>query len=283
MRIAFATVLNDPYIKGCLLTINSMLINTPDFNYDIIIFEWGDLSLENKNLIKKLYPKTTFKMVDAKLYENHKFDEFYRKWTYNCNYRFDVFALEDYDKVIFFDCDIIFQNNVNELLDYDVDFGACFLDRQRVLQTDNVSCFDAGLMVIGKRFLNKNTRDGLIEEANKPPPIIDGFKAEKWLSDEPILNNYFKNHVVLLPQKYNMVVSEVKDDDFNKKPNFQYTGDKKPWNSDNLENQFSKFTLESLKKDGSNIMFQIRVKKLLFIVKNNIQSLKQKGFLNEKE
>lgn len=276
MNISFATVLDDKYLKGYLITVNSLLEVTPNFNYQIIIFEWGDLSKNNKNIIKKLYKNVIFKRVDAKLYENHEFDEYYRKWTYNCNYRFDVFALKEYDTVVFFDCDIIFQNNINELLKYNSDFAACPLDRERVLQTDSQKCFDAGLMVIGNRFLNDDTRKMLIEEANKPPPIIPNFKAEKWLSDEPILNNFFKNDVFLLPKKYNTVVSDVTDEIFLEKPNFQYTGDKKPWDGTEIAEQFSKFTIECITKDQKKYLHSIRFKKLLNLVKKQIESLHKK-------
>lgn len=279
MNIAFSTVLDDKYLKGYLVTMNSLLESTPDFNYDVIIFEWGDLSENSKKIIKKLYKNVIFKKVDVKLYEKHEFDEFYRKWTYNCNYRFDVFALKGYNTVVFFDCDIIFQNNINDLLKYEADFAACPLDKERVLQTDSEKCFDAGLMVIGKRFLNNNTRKMLIEEANKQPPIIPNFKAEKWLSDEPILNNFFKNDVFLLPKKYNTVVSEVTDEIFLENPNFQYTGDKKPWDGSTIEEQFSKFTIECITKDGKKYLHSIRFKKLLFLVKKQIESLKQKNIL----
>jgi lipopolysaccharide biosynthesis glycosyltransferase len=276
MKIALATVLNDSYLAGYLLTVNSMIRNSPNFDYDIIILDWGELSDDSKNVIKKLYSKVFFKKVDKKLYENHTFDEIHRKWTYNCNYRFDVFTLTDYDKVIFFDCDIIFQNDINELLILNYDFAACPLDRDRVKQTDSEFCFDAGLMVIGKKFLNERVRDELVEEGNKPPPVIDGFKAEGWLSDEPILNNYFKNYVFLLPKKYNTVASEITDETYKDQLNIQYTGDKKPWNSDILEERLSRFTIEQIKKDDKRFLFSIRFKRILLPINREIDFLKEK-------
>jgi lipopolysaccharide biosynthesis glycosyltransferase len=277
MKLGLVTVLNDSYLTGYLVTVNSMIRNTPNFDYDIIIYDWGELSEKSKEIIKKFYSRVIFKDVDKKLYENHEFDEYYRKWTYNCNYRFDIFTLVEYDKIIFFDCDIIFQNDLRDLLKYDVDFAACPLDKERVKQTDSNSCFDGGLMVIGKKFLTEKTRTELIEEANKPPPIIDGFKADKWLSDEPILNNYFKNDVFLLPKKYNTVASEITEENYKDIPNIQYTGDRKPWNADTLEEQFSEFTISEMKKDKQTFMYQIRFKKLLLPVQKEIEFLKQKN------
>lgn len=283
MKYAFTTVLNDLYLSGFLLTVNSILRNSPNFCYDIVIYEWGELSDESKNVIKKLYDKVIFKKVKTELYQNHKFDENFRKWTYNCNYRFDVFTLCEYEKILFFDCDIIFRLDVSDILNYDVDFGACSLDHERVVQTDNIDkCFDAGLMLIGKKYLNENVRDELIQEANKPAPNIPGFNANCWLSDEPILNNYFKNKIYILPQKYNTIVSEINNNILKHKINLQYTGDKKPWNSNVLEEQFSEFTIQSIKKEKKIFLQKLIFRKLTNIVKNEIFYLKQKNINIEK-
>jgi lipopolysaccharide biosynthesis glycosyltransferase len=92
MKIAFTTVLDDKYMIGFLVTFNSMLRASKNFNYDVVILEWGDLSDENKKIIKSLYDKVYFKKINTHLYENHKYDETWRTWTYNCNYRFDIFT-----------------------------------------------------------------------------------------------------------------------------------------------------------------------------------------------
>jgi hypothetical protein len=124
MKVAFTTTLDDRYLSGFLITFNSILRNSKNFNHDLIIFEWGNLSDDSKTIIKQFYDKVTFKSVETDLYENHKYDETFRKWTYNCNYRFDIFTLEEYDRIVFFDCDMVFEIDTDELLAYDVDFGA---------------------------------------------------------------------------------------------------------------------------------------------------------------
>jgi lipopolysaccharide biosynthesis glycosyltransferase len=55
MKIAFTTTLDDKYLLGFLITFNSILNSTPGFNYDLIIFEWGDLLEDSKNKIRELY------------------------------------------------------------------------------------------------------------------------------------------------------------------------------------------------------------------------------------
>ena len=57
MKIAFTTVLDDKYLSGFLITLNSMLRSSKNFNYDVIVLEWGELSDESKEVIRSLYDK----------------------------------------------------------------------------------------------------------------------------------------------------------------------------------------------------------------------------------
>ena len=54
MKVGLVTTLDDKYITGFLLTLNSLLNSSPNFNYDIIILEWGELSQKSKDLISIL-------------------------------------------------------------------------------------------------------------------------------------------------------------------------------------------------------------------------------------
>ena len=274
MRVAFTTILNDKYLSGFLITFNSILRSSKNFNHDLVIFEWGDLSNESKSIIKNLYNNVIFKSVETNLYENHKYDETFRKWTYNCNYRFDIFTLNEYDKVIFFDCDIVFQIDVDELLKIDVDFGACLTEKGKIPQIGDIDGFEAGLLIIGKKYLKDKTRRDLIDIANSEAPKIDFLETTKWTSDEPILNLYFLNKVKYIPRKFNLIVSEIQNNDFNKKNNYQYTGHNKPWYSDISERQFSAYALEKIALTANSpIMFKIILKKLNGIVKREIDDL----------
>jgi lipopolysaccharide biosynthesis glycosyltransferase len=277
MKYAFTTILNDRYLSGFLITFNSILRTCPDFNHDLIIFEWGDLSEDSKKIIKNFYKNVTFKFVEVNLYEKHDFDETFRKWTYNCNYRFDIFTLIEYDKVVFFDCDIVFQINVNELLELNVDFGACLIEKGRIAQIGDVDGFEAGLMVIGKKYLGDNIRKDLINIANKEAPKVDFLKTTKWTSDEPILNHYFLDKLTPIDSKFNLIISEVQNENFKNKINYQYTGHNKPWYSNIKEKQFSKYTIQKISETNKPYMKDIILRKLIKIVEDEINDLNKKG------
>jgi lipopolysaccharide biosynthesis glycosyltransferase len=277
MKVAFTTTLDDRYLSGFLITFNSILRNSKNFNHDLVIFEWGNLSDDSKTIIKQFYDKVTFKSVETDLYENHQYDETFRKWTYNCNYRFDIFTLEEYDRVVFFDCDMVFEIDTDELLAYDVDFGASGVEIGRITQIGNRAGFDAGVMTISKKYLGKHIREELLKIAATEAPKEIFLNSTKWTSDEPIINTFFLDKVTFLPEKFNLVISEVKNSDFNQKNNYQYTGHNKPWYSDKKERQYSPYALEKIAQTNQPYMQTVILTKLNNIVKKEIDDLAEKN------
>lgn len=273
----FTTTLDDKYVKGFLITFNSLLRVSKNFCYDVIIFEWGTLSDSNKQAIKSLYPSTQFKLVEANLYQKHSFDDTFRQWTYNCNYRFDIFALEQYDRVVFFDADMVFEIGAEELLRYEVDFGSCPIAPGRIPQINGKGGFDAGLMSIGKKYLNKQTRDILIKIANSSPPLETNFNTNNWFGNEPILNTYFFDKITWLPVHFNLVVSETCLDYLKVKNNFQFTGHNKPWYGDTFETQFSSFAIQNITQINSRYMLKYILTKLIKAYKREVIALKEKN------
>ena len=63
MKKALVTLLDDKYLPGGLITINSLVNSSPNLDCEIIIFEWGTLSDESKNLLKKIYKNIIFKLL----------------------------------------------------------------------------------------------------------------------------------------------------------------------------------------------------------------------------
>lgn len=277
MKICFTTTLDDKYLSGFLITLNSILLSSPTFNYDVIIFEWGELSDESKNVIKKLYNKVSFKMVDVDFYKTHQFDDTFRKWTYNPNYRFDIFTLNEYDRVVFFDSDMIFEIDVEELLKYDVDFGACSVPAGRISQINNRMGFDAGLMTISKKYLTDEVKMSLIEIANSTPPFENNLKTRNWFGNEPILNTYFLDKITWLPNKFDLIVSEITIHDLKNKNNYQFTGHNKPWYGKTYKEQFSEFCIRNIIQNNNMYMFKSIIRRLIKIVDFQIEKLLEKN------
>lgn len=261
MKIALTTTLDDSYVLGFLITFSSIKRCNPNLSYDLVIFEWGELSEINKQKIKKIYNNVQFKSVNIERYNKCKFDESWRKWNYNCNYRFDIFTLNQYDKIIYFDCDIIFNIPLDELLKYDGNFCASIMKNYNgYIQVKHPEVFNAGLMVIGKKYLNENTIKDLIEISNTKPEksMID------WVGNQPILNNYFFNDLTNIPEKFNFLMEDINFKSFEENKNYHFIGTLKPWDGDILQNQFSKHVLDSIFYNSKNLIFFRKTLKKIF-------------------
>jgi lipopolysaccharide biosynthesis glycosyltransferase len=253
MKIALTTTLDDSYIVGFLITFSSILNSNPNFDYDLIILEWGKISNTNKEIIKKLYNKIIFKPVDVDLYKNHKFDDVFRKWSYNCNYRFDIFTL-DYDKVLYFDCDFIFEIPIHEMLKKDIDFGACQMPNYTNYdQVEGSKIFNAGLMIVGKKYLNNETREELIKIANTKPTM-----HQNWTGNQPILNKYFLDKITWLPITYNTLSEDITIKTFSEKRNYHFIGKYKPW-AKNPNQKFDQYILRSIANNVDNVIILNRI------------------------
>lgn len=256
MKVAFTTTLDDEYFQGFLYTFSSILKNTPDFNYDLIILEWGNLSDQNKEIIKKLYSAVYFKSIQTEKYKNYEFDSRFRTWNYNCNYRFDIFLI-DYDLVVYFDCDFLFEISAHELIKHEVDFGACEMPNKKFdPQINSSKIFNAGLMVIGKKYLKEDTKNCLLEIANNNP-----HKTKKWTGNQPILNRYFLDKITWLPINYNLISEDISIKSFLQKNNYHFVGKHKPWNK-NLNFKYDKHILNCIANNNNgNIIFNSMVYK----------------------
>ncbi len=245
---AFTTTLSDEYVPGFFFTFGSLLNSTLNFNFDLIIFEWGCLSKQNKDLITAFYPNVYFKKIKQEDYGIQTHDTTWRNWTYNCNYRFDIFTLTEYQQVIFFDSDILFEIDASELVSYNVDFGACIMPYNfNYNQTIAKESFNAGLMIIGKKYLNKKVKEDLINISNSLPPPCKDIKSNKWFGNQPILNNYFYEKMTKLPEKFNFLTDRLSLKCFKEPKNFHFIGHKKPWNVGNLlVDKFDKYIFDSI-------------------------------------
>lgn len=281
MKKALVTLLDDNYLPGGLITINSLVNSSPNLDCEIIIFEWGTLSESSKKLLKKVYNNITFKSVNKDLYNNCKYNEQWRVWTYNCNYRFDIFTLTEYDKIIFFDCDILFNINIEEVFQKTCRFAACPASKHQVKQINREVGFEGGLLLIDKVFLNEKTRNDLIDISLSTPPEDPYIKNRKWESDEPILNTYFLNKILnrskfdWLEEKYNFLLDRLTPDSFKSAKNYQFIGHNKPWYGNTLEEQFDYYILHKVRQKNSKFMVNVIFSKILHLYKVEVDKLRK--------
>ena len=280
MKKALVTLLDDKYLPGGLITINSLVNSSPGLHMDLIIFEWGTLSEDSKTLLRKIYKNIIFKKINTSLYDNCKYSEQWRVWTYNCNYRFDIFTLKEYDKILFFDCDILFHIDIEEVFQKNCKFGACPASKDQVKQINRETGFEGGLLLIDKAFLKEKTRDDLIEISLSTPPYDPYVKSEKWESDEPILNTYFLNKITnfckftWLDEKYNFLTDRLTSDSFKSNRNYQFIGHNKPWYGNKIEEQFDSYVINNIIKNNDRCLTRVILKRLLHNYNNEVNKLK---------
>jgi len=241
-EIAFCTVLDDKYIEGAKVSLYTLLQSNPDFNYDLKILDWGNLSNKNKNILYKIYKKIEFIPVITKDYNLCLFGEQMRKWNYNCNYRFDMFLLSNYKKVVFFDCDFYFQANLKNILNKNVNIAAVQSKKEYIPQINNDKCFSAGFMIVGEKYLNRETRDSLIKLSLTPAPESN-LNTILWSSDEPILNNFFINDITFINKKYNTLIYNFDLQVLKNKHNLHFNGVNKPWSNKDVRSVFDSYSL----------------------------------------
>lgn len=195
MNICFAMVLSHGYIDMARVFLYSLHAhgNVNDIPLKIIFCKEGHYQTLDKpfqEIVKKFWDNIEFIEIDFKNYENHA------KW-YPRYWSHEVFNIKGYDKVIFFDSDLLCLPNggIRDLLDYNVnDIAMC--------REKNRNTFNAGLIIVGKRFLNDETFTSVLNHQKNP---------EIFGSDQAVYNEYFASNIVEMDRKYNTLVTEADD------------------------------------------------------------------------
>lgn len=232
-----------------------------------VVLEEEPITQENKNKILSIYKNTVFIKISKDYTFERKFKR--RKWKINPANRFDIFTLP-YDKIIFFDADMIVSKSIENLFELNMDFGAVYhpnpdgshsnvlLPGSKFLKNklfDFNKSFNAGVMIISKKFLNKTTQNNLFEL----------YKSADWLGNQGPLNYYFNDKVELLPSDYFVSTPYLSESNILSGKIFHYAGEKKPWlvRSNNIEDNFDSGIISSASNRILLLKILTRYKQLL--------------------
>ena len=254
--IAFFTALNDSFMPGMRALLKSLLQNNSWFNADFLILSDGNLSQESKEELHRLY--NNIKIIDVKKEDYMECRDTIDNWDFNLFYRFDVFELGhlNYDKIIMIDTDMLVLRDIKDLLQFNCDFAACrkYPDLMPELGNLNNDFFNCGLMVLSKATIDKQHKTNLINMA----------KEKNWSSDQPLFNLYFRNKVIFLPQKFNIVSSGVTKQTLDDVSILHFHGDLKPWMHLNAHECFKPFVSMLLTRAGEDSDEMINTLKNLY-------------------
>jgi lipopolysaccharide biosynthesis glycosyltransferase len=169
-------------------------------------------------------------------------------------YSLEAFNLGDYDRVFFFDSDMLIVGDLSELLSLPGSLMACsdqigrFSGRvrrkqsfKRVNPADEpnetellVKSFNAGFMLLDKTIVNTTCYEGLLQFVH--PSVFREVKTHN--TDQVVFNLYFDRRASLLSTRYNVIVSkwpQIKESEKLALSDLRvvhFTGHDKPWTQD---------------------------------------------------
>tara|TARA_B100001173_G_scaffold126834_1_gene110136 strand:+ start:294 stop:1067 length:774 start_codon:yes stop_codon:yes gene_type:complete len=186
----FVTVCNKDYLIGLEVLLKSLVDNNPRVLEDKIPFLVISNELDNSDLTfaSSIYPYLMLKTFDSDKYKD--IDELKKQQMAHGDYtKYEIFSLSDVDKIIFLDSDTLILGNIDYLIDQQSDISGV-----RDLYIDQ---FNTGVLVIGKKYLNVNITNDLIE-------LTKVYGITEHL-DQDIINYYFKGVFNEMPLSYNFL------------------------------------------------------------------------------
>ena len=240
-NIALVSTLNKDYVLGFKVFLYSIVKNNPNISYDYVIFNEGDLTDADITELKQIYSKVIVKEIDTAYYNDCKFQA-YRNWKINPAHRLEIFKLGQYDKIIFFDTDMLCTGSIEELFTMNCDFAGVehpLHDANDIYYYSNLKIskgFNCGLMLIDNKFLTEKT----LTEMKK---IMSGYT---WFGNQASFNVYFKDIVTYISNKYFLSTPFMNFKNIKESVIWHFVGDKKPWhgeafNGKNLDILYSKY------------------------------------------
>lgn len=223
-------MIDEGYTRPLQILIKSLLHYNKWFDFDFIVFEWGQLSGESKRRLRGCYEKIKFEKIKTKKYRDCVFGG-RRTWSFNPAYRYDLFSLRRYDKIVYLDADMLVVDDISGLLEHQVDFAACPLQKGEGMELSRDvgnplkkgrTGFNAGLLVVSKTYLNKRVLRDLVQ-------LTKSRNSPHWSGNQVVLNIYFQDRWTPLPQCYNRTTDLFKRDIAEETKIFHFVGESKPW------------------------------------------------------
>lgn len=217
---SLVVLLDVTYIEHFNIFLYSLLKNNDWFNYDINIFYWEDEIISKFDNLIKLYDKIIFNKIDISLYEDCLITTKWRTWNYNPFYRFEIFTLNTYSKIVYMDLDTLILGDISFLFDNDFDFSASEIvpgTGMEFHELYNRKRFNGGVLCISDKFLNMDVRNDLISMC----------EMESYSGNQTPINLYFQDIVNFMSNIYNFTL-DFNIINFNDIKVLHFIGEKKP-------------------------------------------------------
>lgn len=186
----FVTVCDKNYLIGFEVMLKSLTDNNPRVIHENIPFTIlsNDITEDDIIFSKQIHDNIVIKKFDESKYD--EINEMKKSKMASGDYsKFEIFSIENTEKIIFLDSDTLILGNIDLLIDYEGDFGAVtelYIDQ-----------YNTGVMVIGKKYLNSKITQDLIN-------LTYRYGITEHL-DQDIINSYFIDVIEDFPISYNFL------------------------------------------------------------------------------
>ena len=247
MRLPIVFSIDHNFVMPLCVTINSLLLSSKEeteFDFNVIIK--SDVSEEDKKKILCQIDcwgqKNSIKFIDSGSYFDRSYET--RGITSACYNRMLIpWLLPDYDKVIYSDCDVIFQGDISDVLLIDLDKYLLAGVNSEVWNKGVIKKYIEAIGVNPKEYVNSGflvINSELQRQSNLKNLYLELGKKKYVYQDQDIINLVCKGKILGLPLRYNVNPSDAKKEDDVRM--IHYVG-KKPWQgaTDCMENWWKVF------------------------------------------
>ena len=230
--------INDEFCQHCACAMASVLRNSDksdEYNFYIVSEQLSDENINNLEKLKKIRDfNINYIPIDINEFEEISKLSLIDKSAF---YRFKLFSLEEPDKILYLDSDVIVRKDIKSLYERDIEkyciAGAKDIQWKSLKKDYSLSSksiyINSGVMLINtKRTRKIDLQSKILEFAAK-------FK-DMYYGDQDIINYIFQEKILDFDIKYNYsypYINEYDDDYYNsraKDPTIvHYITDEKPW------------------------------------------------------
>lgn len=212
MKICISIVVTEKFATGALVMLDSFVTKNYWFDGDIAIIH-DDLNDQTKEIFLACFSRFSINWVQVSVNLAGMLNNLIKEYPQHIIERFysiESFSLYDYDKVLFFDSDLLFCDSIENLLSYP-DPIICCPDGRHYLEKrpdSNPAGFNAGMMIVNNSLLNRYTYETLLSWLE----LSNWQKLEPTVyNDQAIFSEQFSKIKRLISSEYNYVLSFDKE------------------------------------------------------------------------
>lgn len=190
-RKAVAVFADKRFLPGLQVMVHSLLKHTEldTTAWELVVLS-NDLEDNDLDKVRCMWSNTKIRKFDAAKYAGINQNLKEKMPGANGSYhKFELFGMDEYDKVVALDADLLFLQDVSELFESDASIAA--------VKEMLIDQFNTGVMVIGKDNLGSHVVDALIEATE-----ILGPREH---ADQDTISAYFYQEMTELPVVFNFL------------------------------------------------------------------------------